>query len=39
MDDTKPEWNSREKAQKAQNMRVFALFVPFCGYLDCVLSR
>jgi hypothetical protein len=25
MDDTKPEWSSREKAQKAQNLRVFAV--------------
>jgi hypothetical protein len=24
VDDTKAEWGSREKAQKAQNMRVFA---------------
>jgi hypothetical protein len=39
MDDTNPEWNSREKAQKAQEVRAFAPFVPFCGYSDCVLSR
>jgi hypothetical protein len=38
MDDTEPEWNGREKAQKAPKMRVFAPFVPFRGYLDCVLS-
>ncbi len=37
MDDTKPEWNSREKAQKAQRIRVFAALVPLRGYLDCVL--
>jgi hypothetical protein len=39
MDDTNPEWNSREKAQKAQEISVFASFMPFRGYPDCVLSR
>jgi hypothetical protein len=38
MDDTNPEWSSREKAQKAQKIRVFAPLVPFRGYLDCLLS-
>jgi hypothetical protein len=38
MDDTNPEWNRREKAQKAQEIWVFAPFAPFRGYSDCVLS-
>jgi len=38
MDDGDREWNSREKAQKAQKSRVFASLVHFRGYLDCVLS-
>jgi hypothetical protein len=39
MDDANPEWNSREKAQKAQNIRILVPFVPFRGYLDCLLSH
>jgi hypothetical protein len=29
MDDTNPEWNRREKAQKAPEIWVFAPFAPF----------
>jgi len=36
MDDTNPEWDNREKAQKANKTWFFA---PFRGYLDRVLCR
>jgi alpha-L-rhamnosidase len=32
------EVNSREKAQEAQRIRLFAPFAPLRGYLDCALS-
>ena len=39
VDHTSPEWDGREKAQKAQRIRLFAPFAPFRGHLDRVLSR
>jgi hypothetical protein len=38
MGDTSPEWNSRQKAQKARNIWVFAPLVLFRGHLDRVVS-